>query len=96
MGWDGTEKYVPWTSLGITLLSTPGKVFNTVLLNRLKEAVDPHLRDYQACAGQIVTLYIIREQSLEWISPLYVNFIDYEKAFDSVYQQCLSKLLRHS
>lgn len=22
-------------------------------------------------------------QSLEWKSPLYVNFIDYEKAFDS-------------
>ena len=58
---------------GITLLSIPGKVFNRVLLNRLKDAVDPHLRDHQArfrknrsCADQIVSLRIILEQSLEW------------------------------
>ncbi|KAL5016141.1 hypothetical protein ScPMuIL_005730, partial [Solemya velum] len=75
---------------GITLLSIPGKVFNRVLLNRMKEAVDPQLRDQQAgfrkdrsCTDQIATLRIILEQSLEWNSPLYVNFIDYEKAFDS-------------
>jgi len=30
---------------GITLLSVPGKVFNRVLLERMKEAVDPQLRD---------------------------------------------------
>nr|KAG5692145.1 hypothetical protein BaRGS_020693 [Batillaria attramentaria] len=87
---------------GITLLSIPGKVFNQVLLNRVKDAVDPHLRDQQAgfrkdrsCTDQIATLRIILEQSLEWNSPLYVNFIDYEKAFDSVDRQSLWKLLRH-
>ena len=31
----------------------------------------------------------------EWISPLYINFIDYEKAFDSVDRETLWKLLRH-
>ncbi|KAL3872436.1 hypothetical protein ACJMK2_040364 [Sinanodonta woodiana] len=69
---------------GITLLSIPGKVFNRILLNRMKEAVDPHLRDQQAgfrkersCTDQIATLRIILEQSLEWNSPLYVNFLDY-------------------
>ncbi|KAL3863347.1 hypothetical protein ACJMK2_005107, partial [Sinanodonta woodiana] len=63
---------------GITLLSIPGKVFNRILLNRMKEAVDPHLRDQQAgfrkersCTDQIATLRIILEQSLEWNSPLY-------------------------
>lgn len=87
---------------GITLLSIPGKVFNRILLNRMKEAVDPHLRDQQAgfrkersCTDQIATLRIILEQSLEWNSPLYVNFLDYEKAFDSVDRQTLWKLLRH-
>ena len=50
-----------------SLLSIPGKVFNIILLNRLKDAVDPHLRNHQAgfrknqsCAGQIVTLRITR------------------------------------
>ena len=75
---------------GITLLSIPGKVFNRVLLNRMKDAVDPQLRDQQAdfrkdrsCTDQIATLRIILEQLREWNSPFYVNFIDYEKAFDS-------------
>ena len=35
------------------------------------------------------------EQSLEWNSFLYINFIDYEKAFDSVDRETMWKLLRH-
>ena len=53
---------------GIMLLSTPGKVLNRVLLERMKEAVNPKLRDQQAgfwrnrsCADQIVSLHIIVE-----------------------------------
>ena len=87
---------------GIMLLSVPGKVLNRILLERMKEAVDPKLRDQQAgfrqnrsCADQIASLRIIVEQSLEWNSPLYVNFIDYEKAFDSVDRETLWKLMRH-
>ncbi|CAH8605695.1 unnamed protein product [Schistosoma haematobium] len=87
---------------GITLLSIPGKVFNRVLLNRMKDCVDAQLRDQQAgfrkdrsCTDQIATLRIIVEQSIEWNSSLYINFIDYEKAFDSVHRTTLWKLLRH-
>ena len=61
---------------GIMLLSTPGKVLNRILLERMKEAVDPKLHDQQAgfrrnrsCADQIASLRIIVEQSLEWNSP---------------------------
>ena len=63
------------------------------------EVVDPKLRDQQAgfhrnrsCADQITSLCIIVEHSLEWNSPLYINFIDYEKAFDSVDRETLWKL----
>ena len=35
------------------------------------------------------------EQSTEWNSTLYINFIDFEKAFDSVDRERLWKLLRH-
>ncbi|VDP76263.1 unnamed protein product [Schistosoma mattheei] len=87
---------------GITLLSIPGKVFNRVLLNRMKDAVDAQLRDQQAgfrkdrsCTDRITTLRIMVEQSIEWNSSLYTNFIDYEKAFDSVGRRTLWKLLRH-
>ncbi|KAI0216279.1 hypothetical protein LSAT2_031691, partial [Lamellibrachia satsuma] len=68
----------------------------------MKDMVDPTLRDQQAgfrqnrsCLDQIATLRIIVEQSLEWNSSLYVNFVDYEKAFDSVDRKTLWKLLRH-
>ncbi|CAH8472212.1 unnamed protein product [Schistosoma guineensis] len=87
---------------GVTLLSIPGKVFSRVLLNRMKNCVDVQLRDQQAgfrkdrsCTDQIVTLRIIVEQSIEWNSSLYINFIDYEKAFDSMDRTTLWKLLRH-
>lgn len=87
---------------GITLLSVSGKIFNRVLLDRMKDAVDHRLRDEQAgfrkersCTDQIATLRIILEQSTEWNSPLYINFVDYEKAFDSVHRKSLWQLLRH-
>ena len=76
---------------GIMLLSTVGKVLNCIILERLREAVDEILRDNQArfrqsrsTSDQIATLRIIVEQSLEWRTPLYLKFIDYEKAFDSL------------
>ena len=42
-----------------------------------------------------MTLRIIIELSIEWNSALYVNFIDFEKAFDSVDRDMLWKILRH-
>ena len=76
---------------GIMLLSVPGKVLNRVILDRLKTGVDAKLRDHQAgfrkdrsCTDQIATLRIIVEQSMEWDSSLYIHFVDYEKAFDSL------------
>ncbi|VDP44518.1 unnamed protein product [Schistosoma curassoni] len=92
----------PGGEFSITLLSIPGKVFNRVLLNRMKDTLDAQLRDQQAgfrkdrlCTDQIATLWIIVEQSVEWNSSLYINFIDYEKAFDSVDRRALWRLLRH-
>ncbi|VDP20585.1 unnamed protein product [Schistosoma margrebowiei] len=84
---------------GTTLLSVPGKVFNRVLLNQMKDSVDAQLRDQQAgfrkdrsCTDRIATLRIIIEQSVEWNSSLYINFIDYGKAFDSVDRRTFWKL----
>ncbi|VDO71936.1 unnamed protein product [Schistosoma margrebowiei] len=66
------------------------------MLNRMEDAVDTQLRDQQAgfrndrsCADQTATIRIIVEQSVEWNSSLYINFIDYEKAFDSVDRRTL-------
>ena len=87
---------------GITLLSIPGKVFNRILLERIKASVDETLRENQAgfrkgrsCIDQIATLRIIIEQSEEWNSPLFMNSIEYEKALDSVDRSTLWTLKRH-
>uniref|UniRef100_A0A183K1Y7 Reverse transcriptase domain-containing protein n=1 Tax=Schistosoma curassoni TaxID=6186 RepID=A0A183K1Y7_9TREM len=86
----------------ITLLSVSGKVFNRVLLNRLKDSVDTQLQDQQAglrkdrpYINQTATLRIIVEQPIEWNSSLYISFIDHEKVFDSMDRRTLWKLPRH-
>ncbi|VDO92245.1 unnamed protein product [Schistosoma mattheei] len=67
----------------ITLLSIPGKVFHTILLNRMKDCVDAQLRNPQAgfrkdrsCIDQMGTLRIIVEQSIESNSLFNIDFID--------------------
>ncbi|VDP11066.1 unnamed protein product [Schistosoma margrebowiei] len=51
--------------------------------------------DVRSCIDQITTLRIIVEQSIEWNPSLYINFIDYVKAFDSEDRTTLWKLLRY-
>ena len=87
---------------GIMLLSIPGKVLTRIILERLKTALDKALREEQAgfrkdrsCTDQIATMRIIIEQSLEWQSPLYSVFIDFQKAFDSVDREVIWKLMHH-
>ena len=86
---------------GIMLLSVPGKILSRIILSRIKSKVDEKLRPNQAgfrsnrsTTDQITTLRIILEQSKEWNSQLFVNFIDYKKAFDSLDRTSLWKILR--
>ncbi len=87
---------------GIMLLNTATKVFCRVILERIKIALDEILREEQAgfradgsCTDQIATLRIIVERSIEWQFFLYINFIDFEKAFKSISRKVLWRLLRH-
>ena len=86
---------------GIMLLNIASKVFYRVILERMKFALDEKLREEQAgfrdgrsCTDQISMLRI-KEQSIEWQSSLYINFIDFEKAFDSISREVLWRLLRY-
>ena len=75
-------------------------MFCKILLNRLRDTIDPHLRKEQAgfrkgrgCTDQIFALRNIIEQCLEWNAPLHINFVDYQKAFDSIHRESLWKIL---
>jgi len=87
---------------GITLLSVPGKVLATVILNRLKAALEKDLRAEQAgfrqgrsCCDQIFTLrQIIEKVSATDNISLLVNFIDFKKAFDSIHRPSVWRILK--
>ena len=85
---------------GITLLSIPSKVLAGIIIKRISNTVDEHLRKEQAgfrpgrgCSNQIFILKNIIEQCNEWNTSLYINFIDFEKAFDSVHRESLWKIM---
>ena len=48
-----------------------------------------------SCVDQIFTLRQILEQSAEWNSTVYLNFTDFQKAFDSIHRDSLWKIMRH-
>ena len=86
---------------GITLLSVPSKILAKIIIERISETVDQQLRKEQAgfrpgrgCTDQIFTLRNIIEQCTEWQRQLYINFVDFEKAFDSIHRESLWRILR--
>jgi len=87
---------------GITLLSVPSKILAKIIIKRISESIDVKLREEQAgfrkergCSDQIFALRNIIEQCSEWQRQLYVNFVDFEKAFDSIHRDSLWNILRH-
>jgi exonuclease III len=75
----------------ITLLCTASKVMTKIIVERMKTDIDKKLRENQAGYrpgrsgnDNICTLRIILEQAAEMRQNIYINFIDFYKAFDAV------------
>jgi hypothetical protein len=88
---------------GITLLVVISKVFTHIILDRISGILETRIQKEQAgfrhnmsCIDQINTLRIIIKQSLEFKSPLYLLFVDYQKAFGSVVRRWIWKDLERS
>ncbi|TKS65269.1 putative 149 kDa protein ORF 2 [Collichthys lucidus] len=76
---------------GITLLSLPGKVFSGVLERRVRKIVEPWIQEEQCgfrpgrgSVDQLYTLSAVLEGAWEFAQPVYMCFVDLEKAFDRV------------
>ena len=84
------------------LLSIPSKILCSIILNRIKNELDKLLREEKSgfrheisCVDKIATLRIIIEQTIEWQTPLYINFVDFQRAFESIDHEVLWNILRH-
>ena len=84
----------------ISLLSQPSKVFAKILEKRIIYIVEPQLSENQfgfrknkGCSEAIFILRQLQEKHIEWNKPLYMAFIDQEKAFDRVVRAELWKCL---
>ena len=82
------------------LLTIASKVLSKILLLRTKDSLEERLQDKQAgfrvkcsCCDHITTLRTIVEQTFEWNFGLYMVFVDFEKAFDSIDRDMLWKTL---
>lgn len=85
---------------GIALQNTVAKLVAQIILDRLSASLEPILRKEQAgfrrgraCTDHVNTLRIIVEQSRELQSPLYLLFVDFEKAFDSIKRDRMWEIL---
>ena len=87
---------------GITLRSTASKVFQIILLQRLYDGLEGLYRENQcgfrrnrSCIDQLHSLRLIIYNSLEYNVPLYINFIDFKAAFDSIHREFIWKAFEH-
>ena len=85
---------------GISLISLVMKLYNCMILNRLRPILDPLLRISQngfrqkrSTIGQIVVLCQLIEGAKGNNLPCILTFIDFRKAFDTIHRDKLMEIL---
>ena len=83
------------------LMVVAAKVLGRMIITRIQDGIDNKLRQEQACfkkgRGTTEQIFILRniiEQCIEWNASLYVYFVDFEKAFDSVDRSVVWRIMR--
>lgn len=86
---------------GISLICFAAKVYNRMILNRIRPAIDPHLRENQngfreegTTLAQILALRRLIEEVNKNNLMAVLCFIDFKKAFDSIHRGTMLKILK--
>uniref|UniRef100_A0A3Q0SVJ2 X-ray repair complementing defective repair in Chinese hamster cells 3 n=1 Tax=Amphilophus citrinellus TaxID=61819 RepID=A0A3Q0SVJ2_AMPCI len=95
------DRRVCFNFWGITLLSLPSKVYARVLERRVRPLVEPQIQEEQCgfcpCHGTLDQLFILSRIfgcAWEFAQPVYMCFVDLEKAFKRIPQGSLWEVLR--
>ena len=82
------------------MTAIPAKIYNLMLLNRIRPKIDPVLRKNQngfrtnrSTSGQILTIRRILEGIKSKNLPATLLFIDFSKAFDSIHRGKMKEIL---
>ena len=77
----------------ITLMAVGAKIYNRILLQRLRPHTDPKLRNNQngfrksgSTVAQMLTLHRLVGRIKSKNHPAIITFVDSSKAFDSIYR----------
>lgn len=86
---------------GITLLSTPTKIFEKIIEKRIRKEVEPKLLQVQSgfrkgksTQDHVFTIKEIMNRTLARSKTIYITFMDMEKAFDRVPRAQIWECLR--
>ena len=96
----GTSSFNPANSRGISMIPVITKLFNRMLLDRIRCHVEPLLRFNQngfrperGTREQIFAIRRIIEEVIRYNLPAVMTFIDFSKAFDSILRSKLPEIL---
>ena len=86
---------------GISLTCVITKIYNRMILNRIRVPIDPHLRFNQngfrqkrSTTSHILALRRILEETRKNNLPAVLTFLDFQKAFDSLNRPMMFKILK--
>ena len=86
---------------GVTLLNVASTVFSRCIFIRIQDPLEKVLMENQAgfrkgrsCMDMVFIMRRLIEESAEYQKALFINFVDFEKAFDSVFREALWNVLK--
>ena len=91
-----------FSNFSSSLLCHAETVFASVILQRIRKRTDEILTESQAgfrkdrsTIDQLFSLRLLTEKYTEFSKSLYICYVDYQKAFDSVWREGLWHIMSH-